>query len=232
MATLPLPDAIYALPGASFQSTVDGAATGLTGTMNVRIENTANQIITAARTSGITEIGVGVYTATLVAPNPLGNYVVIWNDGTAGPEAADSLVVTTNIPGPASYDITTDIGKVRFEISDTVPATPFFSDAEIQYKLTEANGQILVTAANLCDVLATRLAGDYDFKWMDQSFSRSQASKAYAARAQSIRERAPGGGLAVVGTTRVDGYSQDVDNRSVVVAGKYGRQQFRDRFYR
>jgi hypothetical protein len=120
--------------------------------------------------------------------------------------------------------------RVRLEIGDTDVNQPLFYDDEIDAYLADYNQGILATAAALCDVLSTRLAGDYDFKWMDQSFSRSQASEAYAKRAASIRSRIPGVGLGVIPTTRVDGYSQDIPNRETSSLG-IGRRHYRDRRY-
>lgn len=106
----------------------------------------------------------------------------------------------------------TDLDKVRFEIGDTVSANALFTDEEIAYKLTQYTN-ILLCAAALCEVLATRYAGDYKFKTDDQEFDRSTIAAGYTARAEALRARAPGGGLSTIGTTRVDGFSDDLDAR-------------------
>ena len=107
---------------------------------------------------------------------------------------------------------TTDLDKVRFEIGDTASATALFTDEEIAYKLTGYTN-VLLCAAALCEVLATRYAGDFKFKTDDQEFDRSTLAAQYTARAQALRERAPGGGLSTIGVTRVDGHSDDLDQR-------------------
>lgn len=112
-----------------------------------------------------------------------------------------------------TYDISDPIGQVRFEIGDTDPSTMMFSNEEITYKLGEHSDVVFLAAAALCDVLSTRYAGEYDFKTDDQSFSRSQRSAMYADRATELRGRAPGGSMGTVGMTRVDGHSDDIDQR-------------------
>lgn len=109
-------------------------------------------------------------------------------------------------------DLTTDLDKVRFEIQDTVSTGALFTDEEINAKLSEFGSSILLTAAALCDVLATRYAADFTFKTDDQQFNRSDLSKQYAARAIELRERASGG-ISVAGFTRTDGYSNDISAR-------------------
>lgn len=115
-----------------------------------------------------------------------------------------------------TYNIANAIGQVRFEIGDTTEATALFSDEEITYKLSEHGNGVLLTAAALCDVLATRYAGDYTFKTDDQQFNRSDLAKAYTARADALRTRAQNesnGGIAVVGFTRTDAHSSDISAR-------------------
>jgi len=104
------------------------------------------------------------------------------------------------------------VEQVRLEIGDEEGASQLFTKAQIEYKLTERGGEVLACAADLCDILATRFAKEFDFSSAArQQFRRSQKSEAYEKRAKAIRERI--GGLAVVGMTRVDGYTQDVTVR-------------------
>jgi hypothetical protein len=107
---------------------------------------------------------------------------------------------------------TTDLDKVRFEVGDTVSANALFTDEEIAYKLGEYPN-VLLCAAALCEVLATRYAGDYKFKTDDQEFDRSTIAANYRARAEALRGRVSGSGLSTVGFTRVDGHSDDLDSR-------------------
>ncbi len=114
--------------------------------------------------------------------------------------------------------ILTTRDKVRLEIGDTDAAAPLFNDDELDYIIASRADNVLLAAADACDMLATRFARDYDFEWQGAGesargkFTRSQMSKAFTDRAAAIRQRA-GGGLGVIQTTRVDGYSEDISNR-------------------
>lgn len=110
--------------------------------------------------------------------------------------------------------------RVRLEIGDTDTANALFSDNEIDTVLSERADDVFLTAADLCDILATRFAADIDFKWKDGDFKKGSRSAAYAARAKALRVRAAnaGGGVVSVPVTRVDGYSDDRDSRDVLGA--------------
>jgi hypothetical protein len=103
--------------GATFEATVDNAPTGLVGTITVRLEDGQDTVVTAATTSGIVESGVGIYTATLTAPDVAGQYVVIWNDG-------DTL--------EASEDVTVAGGLTATELKARFPELASYSDAAVQ----------------------------------------------------------------------------------------------------
>jgi hypothetical protein len=96
--------------------------------------------------------------------------------------------------------------EVRLEISDTDVSTPLFSDAELDLLLERNSDSVLLAAAHACDILATRYASQVDFDALDQkSFKLSQRSKAYAAQARALRERASKeGGLVVQSVSRRD----------------------------
>lgn len=89
---------IYAQPSTSFEARVEGFATGLTGTIGVRVLDDAGATTTARATAGITEnpAGSGSYIVTLTAPADAGGYTVFWDDGTVSPSttASEQLTVT------------------------------------------------------------------------------------------------------------------------------------------
>lgn len=117
--------------------------------------------------------------------------------------------------------LTTPLAQVRLEIGDTVSATPLFADEEIAVKLAGRNNHVLHTAADLCQILATRTAGEFDFETDGQSFKRSQ--KKWAEMAATLRARAEKeGGLSVVPVTRIDGYSDDLSTRDTAGTGVTG----------
>lgn len=100
--------------------------------------------------------------------------------------------------------------RVRLELSDTNVGSPLFTDVELDVLLEEHGDNPLLAAAAACDILATRYAPEFDFDALDQkSFKRSQKSKAYAAQARSLRERASKqGGLTVQKVSRCDPASE------------------------
>ena len=103
--------------------------------------------------------------------------------------------------------------RVRLQIGDTNTSSPLFTDLEIDTILSERANDVLITSADLCDILATRFASDFDFKWKDGEFKKGSRSASYAKRAIALRTRAAGGGIASVPVTRVDGYSQETSTR-------------------
>ena len=108
----------------------------------------------------------------------------------------------------------TSLDRVRLEIGDTDTANPLFTDTEINTILAERASDVFLTAADLCDILATRFAADFDFKWKDGEFKKGTRSGNYADRAKALRARAAGGGgITSVPITRVDGYSQETSTR-------------------
>lgn len=113
----------------------------------------------------------------------------------------------------SSSSLTTALARVRLEIGDTDSATALFTDEEINSKLDGESDELLA-AASLCDILATRFARAYDFTTDGQQFSRSQMSKGYAQRAKELRQLSSAG-FTTLATTRVDGYSDDVDYQDV-----------------
>lgn len=53
----------------------------------------------------------------------------------------------------ATYDLRTDLGKVRLEIPDTNVKKPIFEDEEIQYFLDTNKGDIYLAAAHALSVI-------------------------------------------------------------------------------
>lgn len=61
-----------------------------------------------------------------------------------------------------TYDLATDVGKVRFLLSDSNGVTPKFTDEEIGAALELYSGSLNLAAAACCDSLAVRLTMDPD----------------------------------------------------------------------
>lgn len=90
---------ITAAPGATFTAVAENFATGLTGTIGVRVENPDGTNQTPRATAGIVEVeaGSGIYSRSgLTAPSTAGTYIVIWDDGTTF--ESEELFVTSTAP--------------------------------------------------------------------------------------------------------------------------------------
>lgn len=123
-----------------------------------------------------------------------------------------------------TYDLTTDVGKVRLEYGDTDPASVLFQDAELVRFLEVEGNSILGAAAHACEALARRFSRRMDFQTDDQAFKASQLAGNFAAQAKELRSRTDAGeGTGTVKTKRVDGYSQDIDNESAEPTPDAGR---------
>lgn len=102
---------IYAKPGDTFTAVLQGAATGLAGTLGVRIERGDGTTATARTTAGIIELeaGSGAYAKNdLVAPGDAGTFIVLWDTGGGTPTFASEELVVNDlgapiIPGAAGY---------------------------------------------------------------------------------------------------------------------------------
>ena len=103
--------------------------------------------------------------------------------------------------------------RVRLEIGDTDPATALFSDAEIDDLLSQEGDAVLKAAARCCEVLAVRYARRVDFTADGASVRASQYAEMYRKMGGELRRRAEG--TATIGTTRGDGFSDDVETDDV-----------------
>ena len=139
--------------------------------------------------------------------------------------------------------ITTDLDRFRLELGDhPTPDVPegayvyLLNDDEAGYFIDARPGKLLLAVADACDSLARRFAREFDFdSTKEKSFKRSQKAEAYRKMAAELRERAKledGGGLSVIVTTRVDGYSDDLSTRDgagqVAVGGRVRRGYYDD----
>lgn len=134
------------------------------------------------------------FTTTLATLDPAW-YRITWKDASGSTFVGDARYSDDD-------DLTSVLGKIRLEIGDTDEDNQLFSDAEIQVyidnrtSVDSTGGTTILTlaaAADLCDVLATRFAREYDFSTDGQSFSRGQMSAHYSTRAQELRMRSGSG---------------------------------------
>lgn len=110
---------LRATPATSFETVVGGFATGLTGTIGVRIRDGAGGNSLARTTAGIAEdiAGSGIYRATLTAPSIAGQYWVIWDNGSGVYSEPELLLVASSelVPAlPSGFDLCTLADVTRY----------------------------------------------------------------------------------------------------------------------
>ena len=76
----------------------------------------------------------------------------------------------------ATYDLTTNIGKVRLLISDIVIASAHFTDEEITSFLTLASNSLLLTASYALEAWAASLTGNLTSEKIgDYAYTKKEA---------------------------------------------------------
>ncbi|MCI0363682.1 MAG: hypothetical protein L0219_07345 [Phycisphaerales bacterium] len=133
-----------------------------------------------------------------------------------------------------TYDLSTAIGKVRFQIGDDVEAAgdPVsggirpdgrnLSDEEIDLLLDAEGDDVMRATAAGCELLARLWSR---VPTIQVGFRKEDAGKLageFAARAQELRNQhgyGSQGGMFSVGVIRVDGYSDDVPSDAVDASG-------------
>lgn len=196
---------IYAAPGASFEARVEGFATGLTGTVGVRLLDNVGGTTTARVTAGIIEnpASSGSYVVTMTAPAGSGQYAVFWDTGTVSPTttASEDLTVTpsgystTTASGTWSYNATTLASstkdQIRLEVGDNVAGrTVTLADEEITFAVSkEANNW--GAAARCCEMLSRQYLSKADTR-LGRSLSLTYTTQAaqFAEMAKGLRRKA------------------------------------------
>lgn len=127
-------------PSSTFEATASGFATGLTGTIGVRILDNAGATTTARVTAGIAEYPAssGVYYVSLTAPSTAGQYTLLWDNGstTPGNIATEDLVVTytiTSATAAANEYVTVS------ELKNTLAITSSTYDADLAIVVNTAS---------------------------------------------------------------------------------------------
>ena len=118
-----------------------------------------------------------------------------------------------------TYDLSTDIGKLRLEIGDANPdegkgVKPdggYITDEELQV-LLDRETTVGRAAAATCEVLARMYARFVDLSVGPRRESASQASQAYLTQARELRAQYGGGGsrrAVAGGIIKIDGFNYD-----------------------
>lgn len=134
---------IVTAPSVSVEAVAEGYATGLVGTIGVRVLDGQGNTTLARATSGILETPAssGIYTATFTAPATAGQYVVVWDDGATF--ASEQLQVTTDfftVSAPSAPSLVT-VAQVRAYLDKPVGDTA--QDSIIADLIVRASQQIL-----------------------------------------------------------------------------------------
>lgn len=114
-----------------------------------------------------------------------------------------------------TYDLATDVGKLRLEIGDTAedeeikPNGENFSDEELEHLLSD-EGSVGRTAARSCEILARMYAPLVDLAVGPQRESLSDAYDHWLSEAKRLRIEHGGGTSRAVsaGVIPLDGYSK------------------------
>jgi hypothetical protein len=175
---------INTTPSTTFPAVASGLATGLVGTVGVRIRDNQGNDVTPRTTAGIVEdiAGSGIYRTTLTAPAYLGQYTVVWDTGGTSPSyITDDLFITADAqpdvtPG-ASYEAVADgfitglTGTIGVRIRDNQGGDALArTTAGIAEDLT-GSGVYRVT------LTAPSLPGQYTIVWDDGGAPTSYATE-------------------------------------------------------
>ena len=93
-----------------------------------------------------------------------------------------------------TYDISTDLGKVRFFLGDTVDAGHVFEDDELTWLLTAAEGDVYSAVAEAYRAWAGKaVRTDYAYKFGDRSMDRKGIQKKLLEAAEKFDQLAADG---------------------------------------
>jgi|TARA_Y100000310_G_scaffold220455_1_gene221983 hypothetical protein len=108
-----------------------------------------------------------------------------------------------------TYELTNDIGKVRFLIPDTDITDAELSDAEVTHLLSISGGTVNAAAIAGCRWLSRKYAQQITHTTEGGArFDLSKRAETYAARAKELEDQLIGG-ASFVGLDREDGYSEE-----------------------
>lgn len=129
---------------------VQGAPTGLTGTLGVRITDEDAVVVTARTTAGIVESpsGSGTYRATLTTPDENGDYLITWDTGGGSPQYASEVLT---VSGSAEWAPTVD------DVAAILPARADHGTFDENTRPTDVQVEVLIDRA--MDEIAGRIGG-------------------------------------------------------------------------
>lgn len=115
--------ALYIQKSSRFEATATGFASGLVGTLGVRILDNIGGTTMPRTVAGITELapGSGSYAVVLNAPAIPGDYSILWDDGQIGPQhtaAEDLYVITTTVVQVGTGTAGMTFGQILDDVLD------------------------------------------------------------------------------------------------------------------
>jgi hypothetical protein len=123
-----------------------------------------------------------------------------------------------------TYDISADIGKVRFKLGDkTEGAGPLpdganLADNELTYLLT-MEGSVMRAVAAACEMLATTWSAYAQTTYGPRTEALTQSDK-FATRAKELRAQYGGGATLQAGVLALDFMEKDANDTTVLDAGE------------
>lgn len=145
---------LYSQPNAPVEVTLDGAPSGLVGTLTIAVYDTpAGTVVLAPTAAGIVEFpaGSGLYSTVIFAPSVGGTYSIVWDN--AGVRARDTLVVNASVlvpvaaPTGGQTDIRMLIGRVRRAV-EGVGTAAVLTDDEVKDLIADAMADIILYSGN------------------------------------------------------------------------------------
>lgn len=126
-------------PGATYEAVVEWGTTGLVGTLGMEVLDNEGGTSVARLTTNVIEIATGVYSRTgNVAPSLVGQYTIVWDDGT------DFVTDELNITGTPTAAIgSSPSGRDLCTLGDVCMLIPGYSAGDDS--ATDAILQVLIT---------------------------------------------------------------------------------------
>lgn len=109
-------------PGAQYETTIETGVSGLTGQIEMMVQDNVGGTSTPSSPAGISErpAGSGVYVAVRIAPQTAGQYTIVWStNGTYAPEtvSTDEILITHSAYTPtlpSGHDLCTLADVARY----------------------------------------------------------------------------------------------------------------------
>lgn len=156
---------IYAKAGAVFDAILTDAATGLVGTVGVRVDTAAGAAAIARQTTGIKEVpaGSGTYTVSIIAPDDEGFYVITWDEEEGEPAlGAQELQITRITPIPSAVAFLPEPEDVAAILTARTFNTSSDEEGEFTADTRPTEGQVQTLINQAANEVAARLGQEIE----------------------------------------------------------------------